>query len=125
MWGTVVTVLIAVTSSSSLVALINWLQSRPKTTAESEDIWDRIKNRNIDRATKQLIIARRQLDLCEYKVDFLADGWLSMINEVERATAGDFSETRRKLLELKYLNAIPGQPAPDDLDDLDDLTDVS
>ncbi|QEM41582.1 hypothetical protein SEA_FORZA_115 [Gordonia phage Forza] len=119
-WGTVVTIVLAVISSGVIVAIINWLQNRHKTSAETEDIWDKIKNRSINEADKKIASQSEHIRLCEYKIDMLIEGWTLTLDEIQSAqinhTALDLVESRRRLREIRFLKAIPGEAPPGNLE---------
>lgn len=116
-WGTVVTIIIAVISSGTVVAIINWLSSKPVNSAEAENIWDQIKSRRISEADSKLKETQKELKLSEYKVDHLIEGWSDTIEKADKLPGGDFADSRRKLIEIKYLSAIPGSSSSSKLED--------
>lgn len=113
-WNTAVTVLIAILSSGTVVAIINWISKRGINQAEAENIWDQIKSRNFAEANEELKAVKCQLATCEYKIDRMADGWSSTISRLEKCTGEDMSDIRRELIDIKYLRAIPGSDATGD-----------
>ncbi|QGF20292.1 hypothetical protein SEA_SIXAMA_113 [Gordonia phage Sixama] len=120
-WGTIVTIVLAVISSGVIVAIINWLQNRHKTSAETEDIWDKIKNRSITEADRKIASQNEHIRLCEYKIDLLIEGWTLTLDEMQSAqmnnTALDLRESRRRLREIRFLKAIPGESPPGSIED--------
>ncbi|QAY05760.1 hypothetical protein SEA_VASANTI_22 [Gordonia phage Vasanti] len=113
--GLVGTILAAAAGGGTVAAIINYFQQRPKLTAEAEDIYSRRKSRERREDHRERAMLRAEAELIEYKFDNLLDACGSLLDQVQHCPGVDVSQVRTKVLEIKYLDRIPGRPAPGDL----------
>lgn len=109
------TIIAAMAGGGTVAAIINYFQQRPKLTAEAEDIYSRRKSRERREDHRERAMLRAEAELIEYKFDRLLDSWDTVLNQVQHCPGVDVSQVRTKILEIKYLDRIPGRPAPSDL----------
>lgn len=113
--GVIGTIVAAIASGSTAAAIINYFQQRPKLTAEAEDIYSRRRSRERREDRQERAELKAEAELFEYKVDLLIDACTSMCDAVQHCPGVNVVDVRRKVLEIKYLDRIPGRPPPADL----------
>lgn len=105
-----IAVISAVGTSGAGVAVIRWLNDRPKNRAHAEEVWRRINSSALQEADERARRLDDEIRLCEYKVDRMADLCAQLIDDMAEIGAHPEKVTqhREQFLKIKYMRSIDG-----------------
>lgn len=111
-WSLIGTIIAAAAGGGTVASLINYFQNRPKLTAEAEDIYSRKASRERREGLREHRRMKEETRLVEYKFDRLLEACTSILDAVQNCPGANVSAARAEILEIKYLDRIPGRQAP-------------